>query len=296
MNAAGRDRNLRAGLRPTSDPPQNPSGPRLPPASDQAHDPPMRLITPPRAGAWSVRRMGRWPRGSRPCRAWRRRSRHCRLRRARDHPQSRRDARRDGDRQASAAGPARGGRSRVRARHPGRPALPRRPRAGPVRLRRRGRRLVGRRARPRRAARPLRREPADARHRGQPRRGRGALAARRRRRGRPGRGDDAEDAVHDVPEADGPAALDQAVHPRRPRRRVPARGHAGHLGAGDAVRVEHRPGHGVTVADLLAGGGPPPCAARGPRGGRRHARPEGAARRPPPDVAAARRRRRRRRA
>ncbi len=29
----------------------------------------------------------------------------------------------------------------------------------------------------------------------------------------------------------------------------------GTLGAGDAVRVEHRPGHGVTVADLLAGGG-----------------------------------------
>jgi MOSC domain-containing protein YiiM len=28
----------------------------------------------------------------------------------------------------------------------------------------------------------------------------------------------------------------------------------GTLGAGDAVRVEHRPGHGVTVADLLAGG------------------------------------------
>ena len=31
----------------------------------------------------------------------------------------------------------------------------------------------------------------------------------------------------------------------------------GTLGAGDAVRVEHRPGHGVTVADLLAGGGAP---------------------------------------
>jgi MOSC domain-containing protein YiiM len=29
----------------------------------------------------------------------------------------------------------------------------------------------------------------------------------------------------------------------------------GTLGAGDAVLVEHRPGHGVTVADLLAGGG-----------------------------------------
>jgi MOSC domain-containing protein YiiM len=28
----------------------------------------------------------------------------------------------------------------------------------------------------------------------------------------------------------------------------------GTLGAGDEVRVEHRPGHGVTVADLLAGG------------------------------------------
>lgn len=28
----------------------------------------------------------------------------------------------------------------------------------------------------------------------------------------------------------------------------------GTIGAGDAVRVEHRPGHGVTVADLLAGG------------------------------------------
>jgi MOSC domain-containing protein YiiM len=30
----------------------------------------------------------------------------------------------------------------------------------------------------------------------------------------------------------------------------------GTLGAGDAAVVEHRPGHGVTVADLLAGGGP----------------------------------------
>jgi MOSC domain-containing protein YiiM len=30
----------------------------------------------------------------------------------------------------------------------------------------------------------------------------------------------------------------------------------GTLGAGDAALVEHRPGHGVTVADLLAGGGP----------------------------------------
>jgi MOSC domain-containing protein YiiM len=29
----------------------------------------------------------------------------------------------------------------------------------------------------------------------------------------------------------------------------------GTLGAGDAAVVEHRPGHGVTVADLLAGGG-----------------------------------------
>ncbi len=29
----------------------------------------------------------------------------------------------------------------------------------------------------------------------------------------------------------------------------------GTLGAGDAVRVEHRPGHGVTVADLLTGSG-----------------------------------------
>ena len=28
----------------------------------------------------------------------------------------------------------------------------------------------------------------------------------------------------------------------------------GTIGAGDEVRVEHRPGHGVTVADLLAGG------------------------------------------
>jgi hypothetical protein len=27
------------------------------------------------------------------------------------------------------------------------------------------------------------------------------------------------------------------------------------MAAGDAVRVEHRPGHGVTVADLLAGDG-----------------------------------------
>ena len=30
----------------------------------------------------------------------------------------------------------------------------------------------------------------------------------------------------------------------------------GTIGAGDEVRVEHRPGHGVTVADLLAGGAP----------------------------------------
>lgn len=29
----------------------------------------------------------------------------------------------------------------------------------------------------------------------------------------------------------------------------------GTLGAGDAVRVEHRPGHGITVADLLSGAG-----------------------------------------
>jgi MOSC domain-containing protein YiiM len=28
----------------------------------------------------------------------------------------------------------------------------------------------------------------------------------------------------------------------------------GTIAAGDTVRVEHRPGHGVTVADLLAGG------------------------------------------
>jgi MOSC domain-containing protein YiiM len=30
----------------------------------------------------------------------------------------------------------------------------------------------------------------------------------------------------------------------------------GTIGAGDVLRVEHRPGHGVTVADLLAGGAP----------------------------------------
>ena len=56
----------------------------------------------------------------------------------------------------------------------------------------------------------VRREPADERHRGQPRGGRRALAWR---------GDasstrsPAADAVYDLPEADGRTALDQAVHP-----------------------------------------------------------------------------------
>ena len=161
---------------------------------------------------------------------------------------------------------------RVRARHPGRPALPRRPRPGALRLRRRGRRLVGRRARPRRAARSLRREPAhSAASTSAAPRSASAGGSATVRDGVVAEVTMPTDAVQNVPEAHGPARVGSSGSPgpASPARTC-ASSRRARIGAGDAVRVEQPAGprrhrRGPARRRLIRRAGP----ARGPRGGRR---------------------------